>query len=78
LVDKYSNISYNIDIVNNTEQQMEYLKRAELYAEARGDDNYFREVYTILRESLSVEDSIWEALRYLYDGYVADMLLDFQ
>ncbi len=57
---------------------MEYLKRAELYAEARGDDNYFREVYTILRESLSVEDSIWEALRYLYDGYVADMLLDFQ
>ena len=57
---------------------MEYLKRAELYAEARGDDNYFREVYTILRERLSVEDSIWEALRYLYDGYVADMLLDFQ
>jgi len=69
---------YNIDTVNKTEQQMEYLRRAERYAEARGDENYFREVYTILRETNSVEDSIWQALRYLYDGYVADMLLDFQ
>ena len=57
---------------------MEYLRRAERYAEARGDENYFREVYTILRETNSVEDSGWQALRYLYDGYVADMLLDFQ
>jgi hypothetical protein len=74
LVDKYSNISYNIGIVNNTEQQMEFLKRAERYAEARGDDDYFREVYTILRESNSVEESVWKALQYLYDGYVADLL----
>jgi hypothetical protein len=73
-VDKYSIISYNIGTVNDTEQQMEYLKRAERYAEARGDDNNFREVYTILRESNSVEESVWKALQYLYDGYVADML----
>jgi hypothetical protein len=56
---------------------MEFLKRAELYAAARGDENYFREAYTILRESNSVEDSVWKALQYLYDGYVAD-LLEFQ
>lgn len=54
-----------------------FLKRAEKYAEARGDENYFREAYTILREANSVEDSVWKALAYLYDGYVAD-LLEFQ
>jgi len=53
---------------------VEYLKQAEQYAEARGDENYFREVYTVLRESNSVEDSVWKALQYLYDGYVADRL----
>ena len=56
---------------------MEFLKRAERYAEARGDDNYFREAYTRLRECNSVEDSVWKALAWLYDGYVAD-LLEFQ
>jgi len=56
---------------------MEFLKRAQAYVEARGDENYFCEVYTILRESNSVEDSVWKALQYLYDGYVAD-LLEFQ
>ena len=53
---------------------MEYLKRAEAYAQARGDENYFREAYTVLRESNSVQDSVWKALQYLYDGYVADLL----
>ena len=53
---------------------MGFLKRAEKYAEARGDENYFREAYTILREANSVEDSVWKALSYLYDGYVADLL----
>ena len=61
-------------IVNNKELAMEYLKRAQRYAEARGDDNYFREAYTVLRETNSVEDSVWQALEYLYDGYVADLL----
>ena len=56
---------------------MEFLKRAERYAEARGDLDYFRDAYTMLREHLTVEDSVWKALQYLYDGYVAD-LLDFQ
>lgn len=53
---------------------MEFLKRAERYAEARGDENYFREAYTLLREFNSVEDSVWKAVAYLYDGYVADLL----
>lgn len=53
---------------------MEFLQRAERYAEARGDLNYFREAYTILRENNSVEDNVWKALQYLYDGYVADLL----
>jgi len=53
---------------------LEYLKRAEAYAQCRGDENYFREAYTVLRESNSVEDSVWKALQYLYDGYVADRL----
>lgn len=53
---------------------MEFLKRAERYARARGDENYFREAYTLLRESNSVEDSVWQAVAYLYDGYVADLL----
>ena len=53
---------------------MEYLKRAQRYAEARGDENYFREAYTVLRETNSVEDSVWRALEYLYDGFVADLL----
>lgn len=53
---------------------MEYLKRAEAYVHARGDHNYFREAYTVLREQNSVEDSVWLALQYLYDGFVADTL----
>ena len=53
---------------------MEFLKRAERYAEARGDENHFREAYTLLREFNSVEDSVWKAVAYLYDGYVADLL----
>jgi len=61
-------------IVNNKELEMEYLKRAQQYAEARGDDNYFREAYTVLRETNSVEDSVWRALEYLYDGFIADLL----
>ncbi len=53
---------------------MEFLKRAERYAAARGDEHWFREVYTVLRENNSVEESIWKALQYLYDSYVADLL----
>ena len=59
------------------EQEMDFLKRAQRYAEARGEENYFNEAYTILRQYNNVHDSVWKALAYLYDGYVAD-LLDFQ
>jgi len=57
---------------------MEYLERAVRYAEARGDEALFAEIYGMLRQGGSVEDSVWEALRYIYNAYVADMLLDFQ
>ena len=53
---------------------MDFLKLAEQYAAARGDDMWFKEVYTELREFNNVNDSVWQALSYLYDGYVADQL----
>jgi len=56
---------------------MEYLKRAELYAEARGDDLYFKNLYTQFREFNDVIDSVWKTMSYLYSDEVAD-LLEFQ
>ena len=45
---------------------MDYLKRAELYCEARGDENWFRNLYTGYRQYYSVSDSVWKTLSYLY------------
>jgi len=53
---------------------MEYLKQAELYAEARGDEFYFKNLYTQCREFNDVIDSVWKTLSYLYSNEVADML----
>jgi len=53
---------------------MEFLKRAERYAEARGDQNWFKERYTAYREWYNVEDSVWCALSWLYDEDSADLL----
>ena len=56
---------------------MEFLKRAERYAEARGDEFWFKNLYTGCREYNGVTDSVWKALSYLYGDYTAD-LLEFQ
>lgn len=56
---------------------MEYLKRAERYAEARGDEFYFKNLYTQFRDFNCVTDSVWKTLSYLYSNEVAD-LLEFQ
>jgi hypothetical protein len=53
---------------------MEYLKRAEEYAESRGDDLWFKNLYTGFREFNNVEDSVWKTLSYLYSNAVADLL----
>ena len=59
------------------EKAMEFLKRAERYAEARGDEFWFKNLYTGFREYNGVTDSVWKALSYLYGDYTAD-LLEFQ
>ena len=53
---------------------IEFLKRAERYTEARGDEMYFKNLYTGFREYNNVEDSIWKTLSYLYDVDTANML----
>jgi hypothetical protein len=51
-----------------------YLIRAELYAEARGDEMSFKNLYIGFREYNGVTDSVWKTLSYLYSNQVADML----
>ena len=53
---------------------MEFLQRAERYAEARGDDVFFKWVYSNHREYNNVADSVWKTLSYLYSREVADLL----
>lgn len=57
--------------------KMDFLKRAERYAEARGDEFWFKNLYTRYREYNNVTDSVWKTLAYLYSNEVAD-LLEFQ
>jgi len=61
-------------MVNDMEFAVDYLVRAESYAHALGDGNFFKEAYTCLRQENSVQDSVWFALQYLYGSYVADQL----
>lgn len=56
---------------------MEFLRRAEQYAEARGDDVFFKWVYANHRAYNNVTLSVWKTLSYLYGNYVAD-LVEFQ
>jgi hypothetical protein len=53
---------------------MEYLKRAELYAEARGDEDFFKHYYTLYRYQFSVQESIDKTLAWLYDDEVVKLL----
>lgn len=54
---------------------MDYLIRAEAYCDQRGDDLWFKNLYTGFREFNGVEDSVWRTLSYLYSNEVADLLL---
>jgi hypothetical protein len=56
---------------------MDFLKRAERYAEARGDEFWFKDLYTRFRDCNGVTDSVWKSLSYLYGDETAD-LLEFQ
>ena len=53
---------------------MEYLKQAELYALERGDELWFKNLYTQFREFNNVKDSVWKTLSYLYSNEVADLI----
>jgi hypothetical protein len=53
---------------------MDFLIRAEKYAQARGDENFFKHYYTKYREWYNVEDSVWCTLSWMYDEDVARLL----
>lgn len=54
---------------------MDYLKRAEAYAEAHGDESSFKDLFVCFRAFNNVEDSVWKTLAYLYGNESADLLL---
>ena len=54
--------------------KIEYLMRAEKYAETRGDEYYFKHYYSSCREYNDVVESVWLTLRWLYDEEVANLL----
>ena len=54
--------------------KMDFLKRAERYAEARGDESWFKYTYTFFRQTHGVTDSVWKTLAYLYSNETADLL----
>ena len=54
---------------------MKYLARAEAYCDQRGDDLWFKHLYTGFREFNGIEDSVWKTLSYLYSNEIADLLL---
>jgi hypothetical protein len=58
------------------ESNVEFLQRAERYAEARGDDMFFKWVYSNHREYNDVTLSVWKTLSYLYSDEVADEIED--
>ena len=53
---------------------MDYLIRAEKFAQANGDENWFKLHYTRYREYNNVADSVWKTLSYLYDDNTANRL----
>ena len=57
--------------------KMDFLIRAERYAEARGDEYWFKNLYTGFREYNNINESVWKTLSYLYGNHTAD-LLEFQ
>ena len=57
--------------------KIKFLIRAERYAEARGDEYWFKNLYTGFREYNNINESVWKTLSYLYGNHTAD-LLEFQ
>lgn len=53
---------------------MKYLILAEKYAEERGDDLWFKNLYTGFRQYNDVEESVWKTMSYLYGNEVADSI----
>ena len=53
---------------------MQFLKRAQDYAHARGDDNWFSQIYPLNRENFGVRDSVRGTLAWLYGDHAADLL----
>ncbi len=53
---------------------MDFLIRAEKYCLDRGDDLWFKSIYTGYRENHSVQSSVWYTLSTLYSSKVADDL----
>lgn len=53
---------------------MKFLERAKRYAEARGDELWFKNIYTFYRDCNGVTDSVWKTLSYLYGDSIADFL----
>ena len=46
--------------------KLDYLIRAEKYAKARGDEYWFKNLYTGFREYSNINESVWKTLSYLY------------
>ena len=53
---------------------MDFLKRAEEFCETRGDEYWFKHIYSGYREFNTVVDSVWHTLVYLYNEKTANDL----
>ena len=69
----FAALQANLFIVHKM-NTLEFLRRAERYCEARGDENWFKNLYSGFREYNNVEDSVWKTLSYLYDNETADFV----
>jgi len=59
-----------------TEQNaMRCFAEAQKYADQRGDDDWFCEVYGVYRETFGIRESAWRALAYLYSADVANAVV---
>lgn len=51
------------------------LMHAEQYAEARGDELWFKNIYTGFRQYNGVREAVWKTIMYLYSTEVANQLV---
>ena len=71
--------NFNVDYIGTEimDEKTAFLIRAENYALARGDEMWFKNLYTYFRECNDITDSVWKTLAYMYSVETAD-LLEFQ